>query len=154
MADNMSTIQNMQQTDTTMTSTRNYWLIMQNRYGIIGGDDYGDLGVVYYAWKRNIGAKEIQEGDIVILMGKEGNGLSFYRGYGIVDVLVDMQEEKKIEIGFSGYTDLNKKPRGKEWADVRAIKGYHDIRPIKKIDKLIFDEITDYQILGVTDPIF
>ena len=45
MADNMSTIQNMQQTETTMTSTGNYWLIMQNRYGIIDGGDYGDLGV-------------------------------------------------------------------------------------------------------------
>ena len=70
LTDNMSTIQNIQtQTETTMKSTRNYWLIMQNRYGIIDG-------------------------------------------------------------------------------------GYNEDHAVKKIDKLIFDEITDYQILGVTDPIF
>ena len=138
---NMSTIQNMQQTETTMTSTRNYWLIMQNRYGIIDGGDYGDLGVAYNMWYRYAHSKEIHEGDIVILMGNEGNRLSFYRGHAIVDTVIDIQEEKIIELKFSDYTDLNKKPRGKEWADVKAIKGYNDAHAVKKIDKLIFDEI-------------
>ena len=93
MADNMSTIQNMQQTETTMTSTRNYWLIMQNRYGIIDGDDYGDLGVTYTMWYKYAHSKEIHEGDIVILMGNEGNRLSFYRGHAIVDTLIDITEK-------------------------------------------------------------
>lgn len=50
--------------------------------------------------------------------------------------------------------DLNKKPRGQEWTDIKAIDGYNDEQAIKKIDKQIFDEITEYQIEGVTKPIF
>ena len=131
MADNMSTIQNTNK-PIEMTSTRNYWLIMQNRYGIINGEDYGDLGVTIYEWCKTPHAKEIQEGDIVILMGKEGNRPSFYRGYAIVDTLTDITE-KSIAIDFSDYTELNKKPRGKEWTDVKAIKGYNDAHAVKKM---------------------
>jgi hypothetical protein len=123
----------------------NYWLIKQNRFGVIeDGWDYGELGKGYNALKSNAGAKEVREGDIVVLMGSEGNKPSFYRGYCTIDMLTDgfsKDGSPIIEMKFSGYTDLNKKPRGNEWEDVKAIKGYNDIRPIKEADKLIFDEI-------------
>ena len=66
------------------------------------------LGKRINEWEKTAHAKEIQEGDIVILMGKEGNRPSFYRGHAIVDTVFEFENyigEKLIALLFSDYTD-------------------------------------------------